>query len=223
VLVGAHFDSWDEGQGAIDNGIGIAQLYALARLLRDVELERTVELVWFNGEEQGLWGSRYAAESGRDATNPPAVVLNLDMVGVPIGANAMGHDELIPILDRWNEARGENALENETANKSWLASDHTPYQLAGVRAVTFNAPIPPDSVRYYHDFADTFDKLTPEIIKNSSAIIASLVVELATIDDLPTGRLSQAEVEELFTKAKLKARLQASGMWPFADEEAAAE
>ena len=53
VIVGAHFDSWDLGQGALDNGLGVAQLFALALQLRDRDLPRTVELVWFNGEEQG--------------------------------------------------------------------------------------------------------------------------------------------------------------------------
>lgn len=215
VLVGAHFDSWDQGQGAIDNGLGIAQLLALARVLRDEQLDRTVELVWYNGEEQGLWGSRYAIESGMDAVKPPVIMLNLDMVGVPIAVNAMGHDDLLPILERWNISRGDAALEQGVQNKSWMASDHTPYQIAGVRIVTFNAPIPHERVRYYHDFADTYDKLTPEIIKDSAATIASLVVEFAQVADLPIDHLPPEEVEALLLKANLQDRLKAVDMWKF--------
>jgi hypothetical protein len=215
VLVGAHFDSWDQGQGAIDNGLGIAQLLAIARVLRDEQLDRTVELVWYNGEEQGLWGSRFAIESGFDAKNPPVIMLNLDMVGVPIAVNAMGHDDLVPVLERWNNSRGDAALEQGVQNKSWVASDHTPYQVNGVRIITFNAPINAESVRYYHDFGDTYDKLTPELIKDSAATIASLVVELAQVADLPTDPLSPAEVEALLLKAKLDSRLKATGMWKF--------
>lgn len=215
VLVGAHFDSWDQGQGAIDNGLGIAQLLALARALKDESLERTVELVWFNGEEQGLWGSRYAVEQGADAAHPPVIMLNLDMVGVPIGVNAMGHDDLLPVLERWNANLGDAALEKGVQNKSWMASDHTPYQVTGTRIVTFNAPIPHESVRYYHDFADTYDKLTPEIIKGSSAVIASLVVELAQAADLPTTPIPPEEVKALMLEAKLDDRLKAVGLWNF--------
>ncbi len=215
VLVGGHFDSWEKGQGAIDNGLGVAQLLALARVLRDADLERTVELVWYNGEEQGLWGSRYAVAEGADAKNPPAVMLNLDMVGVPIGVNAMGHDELVPLLDWWNENRGEGRLEQGVTNTTWMASDHTPYQVNGVRVITFYAPIPQESVRYYHDFADTFDKLTPEIIKDSSGVIASLVVELANAPDLPSGLVPEADVEEMLKAAKLEERLRGSGLWKF--------
>lgn len=215
VLVGGHFDSWEKGQGAIDNGLGVAQLLALARVLRDADLERTVELVWYNGEEQGLWGSRYAVEEGADAQNPPSVMLNLDMVGVPIGVNAMGHDDLVPLLDWWNEARGEEKLEQGVTNKTWMASDHTPYQVHGIRVITFYAPIPSESVRYYHDFADTFDKLTPEIIKDSSGVIASLVVELANAPDLPSGLVPDDEVEAMLKGAKLEERLRGSGLWKF--------
>ena len=96
-----------------------------------------------------------------------------------------------------------------------MASDHTPYQVHGVRVLTFNAPIPRESVRYYHDFADTFDKLTPELIKDSSAIIASLVVELANADDLPTGVVPPEQVEQMLKDAKLEERLKGSGLWKF--------
>ncbi|MCF3650254.1 M28 family peptidase [Synoicihabitans lomoniglobus] len=214
IVVGAHFDSWDRGQGAMDNGLGIAQLFALARTLRGQELERSVELVWFNGEEQGLWGSRYAATEGADAERPPIVMVNLDMVGVPIAVNALGDADLMPALERWNTGRGDAALSGGVENKTWIASDHTPYQLAGVRTVTFNAPIPRESVRFYHDFGDTFDKLSSEIIRESSAVIASLVVSLADDPELPGGTRDAAATEEMFRNAKLEKRLQAVGMWP---------
>ncbi len=215
VLVGGHFDSWENGQGAIDNGLGVAQLLALARVLRDADLDRTVELVWYNGEEQGLWGSRYAVDEGADAKRPPAVMVNLDMVGVPIGVNAMGHDDLVTLLDWWNESRGEGRLEQGVTNQPWMASDHTPYQVNGVRVITFYAPIRQESVRYYHDFADTFDKLTPELIKDSAGVVASLVVELANAPDLPSGLVPPDQVEQLLKAAKLEERLKGSGLWKF--------
>ncbi len=218
VVVGAHFDSWDLGQGAMDNGVGIAQLYALARVLRGRPLGRSIELVWFNGEEQGLWGSRHAAAQLGASRPPPVVMINLDMVGVPIAVNALGDGDLVPALERWNRGRGDAALEKGVENQTWIASDHTPYQLAGVRAVTFNAPIPAESVRFYHDFGDTFDKLTPELIRDSAAIIASLVVALAEEPDLPTTRRNAADTAAMFRVAKLDARLRAVNLWPFGEE-----
>lgn len=215
VVVGAHVDSWDLGQGALDNGLGIAQLYALAHALRGRELERTIELVWFNGEEQGLWGSRAAA--AQLGTAPVVAMINLDMVGVPIAVNALGDDALVPALERWNAGRSA-PLPKGVENINWFGSDHTPYQLAGVRALTFNAPIPRESVRYYHDLADTIDKLPEQIVADSTAIIGDLVLALAGDDTLRAGRRTPVETEALFTRFGLQKRMRAIGCWPYGKE-----
>lgn len=213
IVVGAHFDSWDVGQGALDNGLGVAQLFAFAQVLRGRELAHTVELVWFNGEEQGLWGSRHAAATLGDA--PVAVMINLDMAGVPIGVNALGDDSLLPVLEHWNASRGERKLPRGVENINWFGSDHTPFQLAGVRAITFNGPIPRDSVRYYHDFADTIDKLPEQIVADSAAVIGDLVLTLADDPALGAPHRAPADTEKLFTLFGLEHRMQATGYWPF--------
>ena len=213
LIVGAHFDSWDLGQGAIDNGIGIAQLYALARALRGSPPHHTIELIWFNGEEQGLQGSRAAA--GRLGDTPVVAMFNLDMVGVPIGVNALGDDSLVPVLERWHAARGEaGRLPKGVENINWVGSDHTPYQLAGVRALTCNGPIPREAVRHYHDLADTIDKVPPQLIEDSSAIIIDLVRFLAADESLVAWRRPPADTEKIFTRFGLEKRLRAMGLWP---------
>jgi Iap family predicted aminopeptidase len=214
LVVGAHFDSWDLGQGAMDNGLGIAQLYALARALRGTTPQHTIELVWFNGEEQGLQGSRHAASQLGDA--PIVAMINLDMVGVPVAVNALGDDSLVPALERWHAARGESGrLPKGVENLNWAASDHTPYQLAGVRAITFNAPIPRESVRYYHDLADTIDKVSPKLVDDSAAIIIDLVSALANDESLAAFRRSPDETEKLFTRFGLERRMRGMGLWAF--------
>jgi Iap family predicted aminopeptidase len=214
LLVGAHFDSWDLGQGAIDNGLGIAQLYALALALRGTTPHHTIELIWFNGEEQGLWGSRHAAS----LIDQEAVVamVNLDMVGVPVGVNALGDDSIVPALERWHATRGEGQrLPKGVENINWVGSDHTPYQLRGIRAVTFNGPIPRESVRYYHDFADTIDKVTPKLIDDSTAVILDVVLALANDPELGAWRRTKEDTEKLFTRFGLEKRMRATGLWPF--------
>ena len=214
IIVGAHFDSWDLGQGAMDNGIGIAQLYALAQALRGAKLFHTIELVWFNGEEQGLWGSRH--EASRLGAAPIVAMINLDMVGVPVAVNALGDESLVPFLERWHEGRAtDRRLALGVQNINWVGSDHTPYQLAGVRAITFNAPIPRESVRYYHDLADTIDKVPPTLIDDSAAIITDLVRTLAADQSLEAFRRSPKETETLFTRFNLERRLRAMGLWTF--------
>jgi len=222
IIVGAHFDSWDLGQGAMDNGTGTAQVYAVAKVLKahSPVNERTIELVWYNGEEQGLWGSRVHASTMKD--RPIAAMINLDMVGFPLSVNSLGYDDLLPLLERYNASLGDKQLKQGVGNINWFGSDHTPYQLEGIRAITFGGLIPPESVRYYHDLADTIDKLDPRLIPESTAAIASLVYRLANEPGLTTTRVSAADTEALFRKFALETRMKGVGLWPFPEPAAAA-
>ena len=60
VLLGAHLDSWDLGQGAIDDGAGVAIVTAAAALLQRAgkRPRRTVRVVLFANEENGFDGAR---------------------------------------------------------------------------------------------------------------------------------------------------------------------
>jgi Iap family predicted aminopeptidase len=224
IVLGAHFDSWDLGQGALDNGLGTAQVFAVAKLLHEHAPQnlRTVELVWFNGEEQGLWGSRHHAPTLKG--RPVAAMINLDMVGFPTSVNALGCAELVPLLHRFNATLGARQLakgDHGVDNVNWFGSDQTPYQLQGIRTITFGATIPPEDVRYYHDFGDTFDKVTPEIIGESSATIAALTYWLANEPGLAAGRMPEAEAAGLFAADGMEARLRELGLWTFGDVSAA--
>jgi hypothetical protein len=144
-------------------------------------------------------------------------MVNLDMVGVPLAVNALGDDSLVPALERWNSSRGAARLPQGVQNINWAAADHTAYQLGGARAITFFAPIPRDSVRYYHDLADTIDKVSPQLINDSAAVVVDLVQALANDTALEPWRRPPDETEKLFTRFGLERRMRAIGLWPFDD------
>ena len=214
IVLGAHFDSWDLGQGAIDNGLGIAQLFNFAKYLaaHPAERRRTIELIWYNGEEQGLFGSRHAAGAARGESI--VAMVNLDMVGYPLSVNACGDESLVPLLTRFAATLPVERLREGVKNVAWLGSDHTPYQLDGVRVITFGAHIDRDIVRYYHDFADTFEKLDAKIIAESSATVGALTLFLADAPDLVTTRRTPEEIANLIKIHGLEPRLNAMGLWP---------
>ncbi len=60
VLISAHLDSWDLGQGAVDDGAGVAIVTAAAALLQRMSLRprRTIRVVLFGNEENGFDGAR---------------------------------------------------------------------------------------------------------------------------------------------------------------------
>ena len=66
VVIGGHLDSWDLGTGAIDDGAGVAIAMGAGKLIGDMKQRpaRTIRVVAFANEEQGLYGGRaYAAEA----------------------------------------------------------------------------------------------------------------------------------------------------------------
>ena len=70
VLVSAHLDSWDLGQGAVDDGAGVAIVTAAAGLIQKLgqRPRRTVRLVLFGNEENGFDGARnYGDRHGSEA------------------------------------------------------------------------------------------------------------------------------------------------------------
>ena len=62
VLIGGHLDSWDLGTGAVDDAAGVGITIAAAKLLKPLKPTRTIRVVAFANEEQGLVGGRTYAE-----------------------------------------------------------------------------------------------------------------------------------------------------------------
>lgn len=79
VLLGAHLDSWDLGTGALDDGAGVAVVLAAARrVMTDRPPRRTVRVVLFANEENGLAGARAYAEAHRDELPQHVAALEAD-------------------------------------------------------------------------------------------------------------------------------------------------
>jgi Zn-dependent M28 family amino/carboxypeptidase len=68
VVIGGHLDSWDLGTGAIDDGAGVAITMAAGAMigrLKDAP-RRTIRVIAFANEEQGLFGGRAYAAAHKD-------------------------------------------------------------------------------------------------------------------------------------------------------------
>jgi hypothetical protein len=60
VVIGGHLDSWDLGDGAIDNGAGVAITMAAGALIGQLPTapKRTIRVIAFANEEQGVFGGK---------------------------------------------------------------------------------------------------------------------------------------------------------------------
>lgn len=94
-VVGAHYDSrvtdvlnaTADSPGANDDGSGTAAVIELARVMAPRPTEATIVFAAFAGEEQGLYGSNHFAQTAQDAGWNIQGVLNMDIIGSPVGGN----------------------------------------------------------------------------------------------------------------------------------------
>jgi carboxypeptidase Q len=68
VMLSAHLDSWDVGQGAQDDGAGVAIVCAAAGLIARSgrRARRTIRVVLFGNEENGFDGARHYGDRYKD-------------------------------------------------------------------------------------------------------------------------------------------------------------
>jgi len=188
-IIGAHYDSTSQSAktlapGAEDNASGVAALLEMARVFSLNPPEETLIFVCFTGEEQGLFGSQFHAQSLLDSGDNGRVtgMLNMDMI-------AFTEDNDFDILLE-TDGSGQfmlNALGDAAANYTNLriitslnpfGSDHVPYLQANMPAVLV---IENDWNRYpaYHRANDTIEWLEMdqgwEVLKMNMAAIAELI------------------------------------------------
>lgn len=88
VLLGAHLDAWDVGQGAHDDGAGCVHVLEAARLLLESGMRprRTLRVVLYINEENGSRGARAYAEAARREGVKHVAALESDRGGfAPVG------------------------------------------------------------------------------------------------------------------------------------------
>src|SRR5205085_3659553 len=94
IVVGAHYDHLGRGgqgslavregeihHGADDNASGTAAVLELARLFAQTRPRRTVVLIAFSGEEEGLLGSAYYVAHPVFPLAQTVAMFNMDMIG----------------------------------------------------------------------------------------------------------------------------------------------
>lgn len=205
VLIGAHFDSWDPGQGAQDDGVGVAAILEAAKILRTLGIKprRTIRFAFFSGEEQALLGSRAYVERHRDELDGLHAVVIMDWgAQTPRGFKIHGRSDieaaartvLAPL-----SALGASGLSLEAS----FDMDHGPFLAAGIPVFTLWV----DEGEYdthHHAVSDTFDKVDPRMLALDTAVMAVTAYRLADAPEAPGRRLSAPEATRLLEKLGLE-------------------
>jgi Zn-dependent M28 family amino/carboxypeptidase len=194
VLVGAHLDSWHTGTGATDNADGVTAVMEAMRILKAVNAQprRTIRAALWGGEEEGLLGSRaYVDQHFRDAAarNKLSVYLNDDPgSGATYGFYMQGNDAAKRIFDGWLEPLRELGMRRNVI-EGIGATDHVPFDEAGIPAFTVIKDFRNYDVRTRHTNADLADAVKVDDLKQSAVVFAVMTWQAAIRDErIPRSR-----------------------------------
>jgi Zn-dependent M28 family amino/carboxypeptidase len=188
VLYGAHWDANGTNgpdatgdairNGAVDNGIGTAELLAVARAAAKApRTARTMMFAAWTAEEKGLLGADYYASHPLAPLATTVAVINLDPhVALPTSTTIEliggGRTTLEDDLTRVAAEQGLRVVPEPSPEAGWyFRSDHYPFAHAGVPALAFrigrdlavggsaagNRIVSAYNIRCYHQPCDQFD------------------------------------------------------------------
>lgn len=183
LVVGAHLDAWDVGEGAHDDGAGCAQAIEALRILGALGLRprRTLRVVLFMNEENGLAGGRayraahedemarhvMALESDRGAYSPRGFTTDAGPAGLAVLREIAA--ALAPIgADRVSKGGG--------------GADIAPMARHGVPLVGLY----PDPQRYFdlhHSRRDTLEMVNRRELHLGAAAMAALLYLVADSEE----------------------------------------
>jgi len=175
VAIGGHLDSWDLGTGAIDDGAGVAITMSAAALIgaQATPPKRTIRVVLFANEEQGVYGGKAYA----------AARVKADEVGQQVIAaeSDFGAGRIYSLKTNLSDARlaGLAPLLRALAplditlgaNDAGGSADFGPMREAGAPV----ADLQQDGTKYFdihHTARDTLDQVDAEDLKQNVAAYA---------------------------------------------------
>ena len=175
IVVGGHLDSWDVGDGSHDDGAGIVQSMEVIRIFKSLGYKpnRTIRVVLFMNEENGLRGGNKYAEIAREKNENHFFALESDAGGfTPRGFSFDTSAEEFELIEPWVKYFKDYALDNFFLGGS--GADIGPLKdgrviLSGLR------PDPQRYFDYHHAPSDTFDKINRRELELGAAAMTALV------------------------------------------------
>ncbi|MGC8751189.1 M20/M25/M40 family metallo-hydrolase [Hydrotalea sp.] len=104
ITVGGHLDSWDEGEGAHDDGAGIVQTIEVLRVFKALGYrpKHSMHFVLFANEENGLRGGNEYARVAAEQSDEPIFALESDEGGfTPRGFGCSTNTEKLALIRSW--------------------------------------------------------------------------------------------------------------------------
>lgn len=196
VIISAHFDSWNGpgSMGTTDNGTGSAVMLEAARILKAVNAQprRTIRMILWSGEEQGLLGARAYVASLSEEEKALISVCFVDDGGTNyqggLGAPDIMKDYLMaataPITNVFHSETDGKALNvniHSTGNSipAGGSSDHAAFNAVGIPGFFWDEVGRANYGYGWHTQYDRVDLAIPEYLQQSSTTTAVTAYNLA--------------------------------------------
>jgi hypothetical protein len=214
VMLGGHMDSWHAGEGATDNGAGVAVAMEAVRLLKKlgVEPRRTIRVALWSGEEEGILGSRgYVKEhfGGRPEPPTPRDENEPQFMRRPTGPLQLKPDQkLVSVYFNLDNGTGKvrgvylqgNAQVAPIFQK-WMepfrdlgmttltmrntgGTDHLSFDAVGIPAFQFIQDPMDYGTLTHHSNLDVYEHIRAEDLKQAAVIMACFVYNAAMRDEM---------------------------------------
>ncbi|MFM7151555.1 MAG: M20/M25/M40 family metallo-hydrolase, partial [Gemmataceae bacterium] len=185
VVVGAHLDSWDLGQGTTDNGTGSSTVLEVARIITrlGVQPKRTIRFVLFTGEEQGLHGSRaFVQKHKEDLARTSAALIHDTGTGRVKGVGTGGFPIHTSILERELGILKELGV-TDFNTPSVGGSDHQSFTRVGVPGLMMVQDM--STYTYtHHTEIDTLDAAIESNLLQGAQTMAITAMRIANLNSL---------------------------------------
>ncbi|HIN85600.1 MAG TPA: peptidase M28 family protein [Myxococcales bacterium] len=194
VVIGGHLDSWDVGQGAHDDGTGVVAAMEALTVLRKLGLRprRTIRVVLWTNEENGLRGGRQYAEDHKNELKHHVAAIESDSgcyglrgFSVDLEDNALEAHAKVQLQQLVARLKSLNATGVSTG---WAGADISPMRKAGVPLLGMKTDVS-TYFNIHHTHADTLDKVEPDKL---SGCVAGMAVMAYLLAEMP-GRLGDKE------------------------------
>ena len=192
VMIGAHLDSWQAGNGATDNAAGSSVMMEVMRIIKTIGVQpkRTIRIGLWSGEEQGLLGSRgYVKNTFLDANGKPneahqkfAGYFNIDNgTGKVRGIYLQGNEACKPIFTKWLAPFNDLGATTVTISNTG-GTDHQAFDAIGLPGFQFiQDPIEYDT-RTHHSNMDVYEHLSEDDLKQIATVVAAFAYNTAQAD-----------------------------------------
>ncbi len=189
VVLGGHIDSWDVGQGAMDDGGGSVAAWEAVRLIKALGLRprRTIRVVLWTNEENGLRGGTAYRDAHRDEIDDHVLAIESDGgVFKPRGYGFGGTQEAYAVIQEIGKLL--ERIEAGAITRGGGGADIAPLMRLDVPGMGLSVH-GEKYFWYHHSPADTIDKLDPHAFNLS---VATLAVMAYVVADMPE-RLPRAK------------------------------